>query len=333
MVYTEPDRLQHLVWDESTLREHYEQLDAMLGDAIDHVAATDGTLYVVSDHGFGPVDRTAHLNTILRDHGFLQPADGGIRGLLSRIGVTKDRTLTGLNRLGISEKDIVRHLPDEIVDSAAATIPGNHGLFDVNHATTQAFAHGMGNIYVNTTDRFASGTVAPADRDDVKRKIRAVFEGATDPETGESPLTVVDGDDEFPTDPDAPDLVVQANGRYTLDGSLASDPFDATSKAGDHKPEGIFLAWGEDIATGVTPTDVTVYDFAPTVLHGLGKPVPHDTDGRVLTEIFQPDSPPAETDVERHDYETDDRATADDDTTEDDFTEVENRLKGLGYME
>ena len=335
MVYTEPDRLQHLVWDESVLRDHYKRLDEMLGDAIDHVEATGGTLYVVSDHGFGPVDRTANLNTILRDEGYLQPAgQGGVRGLLSRLGVTKSRTLDGLNRLGISEDDLVRLLPEDLVDSAAATIPGDHGLFDVNHAETRAFAHGMGNIYINTTDRFESGIVAPEDCDAVKREVRRTFESATDPKTGETPLRVVDGAEEFPTDPDAPDLVVQAGDRYTVNtGSLTADGFaDATKYVADHKPEGIFLAWGPDVAAGATPEDATVYDFAPTVLHGLGEPVPHDTDGRVLSEIFRPDSPPSEADVRRFDYEDGDRpSTAEQD--EDDFSDVEDRLKGLGYME
>ena len=62
IVYTEPDRLQHLVWDLEVMLEHYKLLDEMLGDAIDHVERDGGTLYVVSDHGFGPVKRQANLN-------------------------------------------------------------------------------------------------------------------------------------------------------------------------------------------------------------------------------------------------------------------------------
>ena len=334
MVYTEPDRLQHLVWDESVLREHYEQLDEMLGDAIDHVEATGGTLYVVSDHGFGPVDRDANLNTILRDEGYLQPAtEEGSRRLLGRLGLTKERVLGVLDRVGITPADLVQYLPRRLVDSAAATIPGDHGLFDVNHAETRAFAHGMGNIYINTTDRFESGIVAPEDRDAVKQEVRRTFESATDPKTGETPLRVVDGAEEFPTDPDAPDLVVQAGDRYTVNGSLAADPFTPASKAGDHKPEGIFLAWGPDVAAGATPEDATVYDFAPTVLHGLGEPVPHDTDGHVLSEIFRPDSPPGEAAVEYLDYGGQERTDGRENEGEDDFSDVEDRLKGLGYME
>jgi predicted AlkP superfamily phosphohydrolase/phosphomutase len=336
IVYTEPDRLQHLIWDEAVLRDHYTKLDAMLGDAIDHVEETGGTLYVVSDHGFGPITRTANLNSILRDAGMLEPAgESGLRGLLSKAGVNKERTLAALSRVGIQKNDIVRLLPETVVGSAAAAIPGDHGLFDVNHSETRAFAHGMGNIYVNTTERFDDGTVPPGERAAVKTELRSLFDSATDSATGEKPLTVVDGDEEFPNDPTAPDLVVEAADGYRIDtGSLPQSGFgEPDAYVADHKPEGIFLAWGPDVAAGTTPTDATVYDFTPTVLHGLGNPVPHDADGRVLTEIFDPDSPPANTDVERFDYESGDRAAATDGETDDDLSDVEDRLRGLGYME
>jgi arylsulfatase A-like enzyme len=87
------------------------------------------------------------------------------------------------------------------------------------------------------------------------------------------------------------------------------------------------------VAAGVTPEDATVYDFAPTVLHGLGKPIPHDADGRVLTEIFQSDSPPGTAAVESLDYGGQDRADGREKEDDDDFSDVEDRLKGLGYME
>jgi hypothetical protein len=60
--------------------------------------------------------------------------------------------------------------------------------------------------------------------------------------------------------------------------------------------------------------------------------VPEDAGGRVLTEIFRPGSPPAETEV-RTTATAERSADESADDEDDDFSGVEERLKGLGYME
>ena len=78
------------------------------------------------------------------------------------------------------------------------------------------------------------------------------------------------------------------------------------------------------------PTDASVVDVAPTVLHGVGEAVPADADGRVLDGIFAADSPTA-----KHEVATVEAASAGtaSDAADDDFGDVEDRLRGLGYME
>jgi len=98
--------------------------------------------------------------------------------------------------------------------------------------------------------------------------------------------------------------------------------------AAAHENEGIFLAWGPTIEIGATPTDATVYDFAPTVLHSLGRPVPELSDGRVLSEIFATGSKPAQESVETKCYSGGDSAV----DIDDNFDDVEDRLKELGYL-
>lgn len=56
----------------------YERMDALLGEVLP--AADDDTLVLVcSDHGFAPFGRQFHLNTWLRDHGYLALRDGAAR--------------------------------------------------------------------------------------------------------------------------------------------------------------------------------------------------------------------------------------------------------------
>lgn len=326
-VYTEPDRLQHLIWNEPTLLEHYRQLDEILGDVMAYAEKQNAALFVVSDHGFGPISTFVHLNSILRDEGYLTPKGGGTRGVLSRAGITKSRVMGSLDRLGIEDM-LVDQLPQSVLDRVATQVPGSHGLYDVNFEATEAFAHGTRNIYINDTERFAKGTVEPERKDELKEELVALFESVVDPTTGETVLTVHDGSELFPTDERSPDLVLYGDDGYLTSTALKSDQFtDSGGMAGAHRSEGIFLSWGPTIRAGEV-ADANVVDVAPTILHAIGEPIPDDTDGTVL-DIFTPESAPDREPVETQSY----RATREGKTTHRDTSEVEDRLRGLGYIE
>lgn len=327
--YTEPDRLQHLIWDREILLDHYRKLDRILGEVIEYVAAADGTLFVVSDHGFGPIDKRITPNATLEAEGLLRrERPSGTGSLLERVGLTKDRLRDTLDRVGLDEDVLIKkYLPRSLVDRLAATVPGDHYLYDLEHAETQAFAHEFGNLYINDTERFTDGAVDPAAVPEVKAELVSVLESLTDPETGEAVLDVHDGDDVFPRDPDSPDLVLEPASGYAVSFSLSEEPFVEPQADADHESEGVFLAWGPAIEAASRPTAASVVDVAPTVLHHCGYPIPHRADGRVLTEIFATDIPEAEIDTHAYDRAGEDR------TVEEDFEDVQERLKGLGYME
>lgn len=67
------------------------------------------------------------------------------------------------------------------------------------------------------------------------------------------------------------------------------DEFIDCALNGDHILEGVFIIWGEDVKKGVQLVDMKNYDVTPTILYLFGLPVAKDTDGRVLTEVFDPD--------------------------------------------
>ncbi|ADQ69321.1 hypothetical protein C499_12165 [Halogeometricum borinquense DSM 11551] len=330
-VYVAPDRLQHLIWDEETLREHYGKLDEILGDVMAYCEERDSNLYVVSDHGFAPIEKVISVNRILADEGLLTVKDSdGTRGALSSIGLNKARVQSALKSVGITDEKLVRSLPKSVVDFFAERIPGSHGLYDVEFDRTDAFLHGLGSVYINDTERFEQGTVPPTAVERTKCEVIGVLEAATDPETGDSLLTVHDGDELFPNDPEAPDIVVEAKDGYHVEpklGERAVEP--ATDIAAYHRPEGIFFAWGDDVRSGATVEDAEVVDVAPTVLHSLGQEIPEMADGRVLAEMFRSDSEPATTAVQTGRYAKREGAKA----TETDTETVEDRLRGLGYME
>lgn len=331
-VFTAPDRLQHLCWDEETLLSFYGLLDDVLGDVMAVVDDADATLYVVSDHGFGPIDRSVAPNTVLAEEGLLTPkGNGNARGLLERVGLTREAVLAGLDRVGIDEDALVRYLPESLVHMAGEQLPGDHALYDVDFGETVAFVGAHGTVYVNTTDRFDEGAVTPDDVPAVKRAVTDALDGVCDPETGARAVTVHDGDDLFPRDDDSPDLLLEYGEDYTSTTSLRDERFgDSGTYAATHRSQGIFLAWGANVDPGVRVTGAHVTDVAPTVLHGTGTAVP-DVDGRVLNEVFAPGTSPATTPVRvADDHAEREQVRAADDTG---FDDVEERLQGLGYID
>ena len=327
-VYTAPDRLQHLIWDTDVILDHYRELDEVLGDVIDYVADRDANLFVLSDHGFGPVSETMHLNAFLAREGYLQRKENaGTRGAFDRLGINKQRVSSLLSRAGL-EDILIKLLPDRLLDDIASSIPGEHGMYDVDFSETYAFAYSGNLVYVNDALRFDDGVIAPAARDGVKKEVKATLEMTRHPETGEPFLDVYDGSKLFPTDPKAPDLVVVGPPGTDIHSSLSPEVFTpATERAASHRQTGIFLAMGPNIAT-TTITDATVYDLLPTLLHGIDRPIPRDGDGKIL-DIYEPDSPPATRRPRTEAY----RRGSTVDSVSENFDDVEDRLRGLGYIE
>ena len=328
--FTAPDRLQHLIWDEDVILDHYRELDAVLAEVTDYCDRLGATLYVVSDHGFGPVSRIVNVNRALADAGLLTVRDAtGVRAALSRTGVTKSRVLDALSRVGIDDETLVDRLPGRVVDRVARAVPGDHALYDADAERTRAFLHGLGSVYVNDTARFDDGAVDLADVDRVKAEVMTTLSALTDPETGDPVLSVTDGDELNPEDEFAPDVVVEGLPGYHVKPGLADEAVvDADGIAGYHRPEGVFFARGPSIAPGARVEGASVVDVAPTLLHGLGEPVPTAAQGRVLTEAFEPGSPPATRGVTERDRGASDAATDGPGSDE----AVEERLRGLGYL-
>ena len=337
-VFTAPDRLQHLIWDEDVLLDHYRRLDDALATALAYAERRSANLFVVSDHGFGPVDTVVSVNRVLERGGYLTRRENtGTRGILERVGITKGSVSSWIDRMGLDEDQIVDAVPQPFVDMASIQIPGDRALYDVNYEETRAFVHGDGCLYVNDAERFDHGTVDPSAVSAVKREIRELLASVEDPETGRSVLRVSDGDELFPGDDGSPDLVVEAVDGYEAQVPLTDETFHSTeTKAAGHRSEGIFLARGPDIQAGSVPDGATVVDVAPTVLHLCGEPIPAAADGRVLEEVVSPGSPVADAPIETRRYGDDPAAAGDDHTAAAptaDAGDVEQRLRGLGYLE
>ncbi len=330
-VYTAPDRLQHLIWDDGPMLDHYKRLDEILGEVMAYTDRQDANLFVISDHGFGSISKFVQLNAVLSNEGYLTRKEQSTsQSSLERLGVTKSAILETMQKLGMDTGNVVNALPKSLVDRVATQVPGDHALYDVDFTETVAFAHGPSNIYVNDTERFDRGIVAPEEVPAIKRELESILSAVTDPETGNRALTVTDGDELFPTDETAPDLIAVGRDGYEEKTKLTDDVFTpAGAKAASHRSQGVFFAYGPGIDPQASPTELSVVDVAPTVLHSIGEPIPEAVDGTACTEC----TTTAESPTTRAVAQSPTAGTDGADDQADDFDDVEDRLRGLGYME
>src|SRR5581483_8869577 len=73
------DLIQHMFWNpglnkdasvQNAISDVYKRMDKLVGDVMTKMPA-DTTLVILSDHGFCPFKRAIHINSWLRDNGFL----------------------------------------------------------------------------------------------------------------------------------------------------------------------------------------------------------------------------------------------------------------------
>jgi hypothetical protein len=174
----------------------------------------------------------------------------------------------------------------------------------VDWSKTRAYSITYGGINVNLRGREPSGSVEPSEYEHVRQEIikralqirdkegRQVIEGAYRvEELYDNPSSI-----------SFPDIVLKFKdlkyrNRVNINLGLSSDVFTKWEDSGGHKSEGIFLAYGSGIKSGYKLNSAKIHDLVPTILHIFGLPIPRDVDGRVLKEIFQEGSEPANREV------------------------------------
>jgi predicted AlkP superfamily phosphohydrolase/phosphomutase len=309
---------------------------------------TDTTLLIMSDHGQGPRPRhQVALNDWLRAHGYLAlrpratqttPVSRvlGRIGLsweswkrfLDRIGVFEKARLFYRQRLSIHSKNLIRgSMPREQLD---------YYDIDWTHTRAAAVIHDVSpwqGIWINTGDDSHPATVGAAEYEALRDELIRALGQLTDPADGHPLVERVYRREELYKGDYlhlAPDLYVRLTddhtGVTTMGHPALVSPAPTIRRNGQHRDNGLVFGVGPGVTTGKR-VDGRIEDIAPTVLHLLGLPVPTDMDGRVLTEMF---SDPADvTYTEPSAFSAPEELVLSDEERE----QVEQRLKGLGYLE
>lgn len=342
VVFQSTDFAQHRLWKyldqpghplRDALLGMYRSIDGLVGEASELLGA-DGTVVVVSDHGFGPHPRTfVRTDRVLADAGLLQ-ASGSAVG-----GETITRALRRAPALRRALRRLLGRLPGAARDRIAAQATG---ASRVDWARSQAYriplyppAEG---IVVNLRGRQEQGAVEPgADYERVRDRIISVMQELRDPATGEPVVQWARRrEDVFAGDhlEEAPDVVVLFQPAYKgasgLDELFEPVPGQILDEySGVHAMEGIFAAAGRGIRQGVDLGTRSILDVAPTLLALLGRPVPADADGSVMEGALENAAAvrTGEATARDRDDTGDAALTAEEEAT------LEESLRALGYLE
>jgi predicted AlkP superfamily phosphohydrolase/phosphomutase len=116
---------------------------------------------------------------------------------------------------------------------------------------------------------------------------------------------------------------------YYSEGDVPEEVFEPSGWAsGNHKPDGLFCAWGPDIRAGEFREGTSINDIMPTILGLMDIPIPDDVDGEVLRDIVRPGRRLRSRWTEATQYVSAAR-TSDAETDR----AIEERLRGLGYLQ
>lgn len=309
-VFTETDLVQHKYWAgiDSRHPEHlhfeerlktliydvYRRLDEAVGTLVNALPG-GGTVFLISDHGFGPFYQSFSLPLWLKEMGYLALADAGVktavRSILKKIGLIKRaqemKSLFSRWRFRLQGKTGIRSLREDDV------LTGRNMLARIDWDRTRAYSTPDYGVRLNLKGREAGGIVSPGIeesllKEEIKRNLgrltysngRPVFEAVlTKEEAYSGPWVDRAADIIMPIDYAAAPPVPE-KWPYTL-----THP----SLNGTHSPFGILIAHGAGIRKGAEIPEAGVTDVTPTILSYFGVPPAEDMDGRIMEELFEGD--------------------------------------------
>ncbi|RLI09569.1 hypothetical protein DRO32_00355 [Candidatus Bathyarchaeota archaeon] len=313
LVFTTPDRLFHPLWslmDPSSeppgskkarkivelLNRYWLELDSTIGALVEFFRPS--LTLVVSDHGFGPKKGTFFANECLLRNGFLSVRPGLKTHALISFCHLLVHTYYLLGQAGLfqglysvaNEAFGLRKLWDYLLKYFEMA-----SLKHVDWGRTYAFscAHtpAFGHAYLNLAGREPEGVI-PSSR---YEEVRELVIGCLEDVGKEHGLEVrARRREELYSGPYvglAPDVIIEVDGSSCEFNSNLGLPFVFGSyltdlkTSGTHRPYGIFVAYGPDLASDSPPKEVSIYDVMPTIMDYYGLEAPEDLDGRAIPGV------------------------------------------------
>lgn len=320
VVFMETDLVQHFLWGERErcILPLYMEIDKMIGVLIESLREED-TIIILSDHGFGPIQKTLYLNSWLKKRKYLAAKK---QWLCSQ----EDSDEEVFHRK--EGPPLLKRIKWKLFKRRSVIDWRNTKAYFIN---TGQF-HG---IRINLMGREPEGIVRGEEYKNLCNRIIMDLQAWMDKEENKRVITNVFRREEIYSGPyvnQAPDIIFIPDYEYILSDRIRDHIFKKRKDGrGVHRREGIFIMYGPGIQKGKKIEGAHIMDIAPTILYLLDVPIPKEFDGKVLTEAIHPYW------IQQNPINFKDMALSIEgqrvmmSLTEEE--EIQKRLRGLGYIE
>ncbi len=362
--FHQTDWIQHKLWPDierachsenndiraERVREVYQCVDDCLGTVVQHTAACEPMIVVLSDHGFGRQRGCLYPNHYLKSWGYLHsatdtpPPNDPLKSIKDVFRQSRSSYVRTAYRAAVRAKHKVSGQQpsteyEKYSEKYKSWVDLNRDNSekrgrDIDWARTRVVAvetYHCAILYVNVFGRGPLGLVQPGpEYDAIISDLISRFNELRDPGSGEKLIArAARGCDVYPAaGPNVllPDVMLIPAEGWNCCETINIDPESASSEESMHHPSGVLITAGKGIQPRRNGLQPTLVDVAPTVLHALGLPVPTDMEGRVLQEVFASPQPVSFEEI-------DNALVAGESAYSSEETEViEQRLRGLGYI-
>lgn len=288
--------------------ELFKYIDEQLGWFMANLPP-ETNLYIVSDHGFKTYDKTFYFNKWLEQEGYLVTKSADASSFHQAISKQDEQRANIQNhkrlklrinkntlRL-ISKNKRIEKCAEWFYHSVAKPFLPIKISLDVIidfSKTKVCFPKGrtMTAIYINDGRKYKNGL--PMNdayylqlRNEIIHKLKVLRGPDGQPVT---PRVYTKEEIYGNNVPErCPDIFYDF-GNYWFVGQFHSSELFIDEISNKHDANGIFLAWGPDIKTGVELPEQNIADVTPTLLHDLDEAVPTYMDGKVM-EVFKKTKP------------------------------------------
>jgi predicted AlkP superfamily phosphohydrolase/phosphomutase len=365
VVFMATDEIQHAFWDcmligdndplyrfRDVIRDVYCRADKAIGNLIDQASedkmGRDLIVFIVSDHGAGPLRWVLNLNRYLYETGFLQ-FSSNVKSSLQKIKSSGYKTIVHAYRRYIPARFRLlfrSHLDIEKFEYLKGNLETTLLTNNIDWRHTKAYVLGAGgSIFINLRGREPEGIVEPGtEYEQVCQELMDSLVQIRDPDTNQPIVKTIYRRDQLfhgPHSDEAPDLIVEwldysiwGRGRYDIHAPIYEKhthvDLSDIPLSSSHRPEGILIVNGKGIRKSEKIKGASLADLAPTILSQVDLPTPSYMDGSILFDMM--------TDEENNHINNFPPYTVNDQTkkcfhyTSEEEKMVIDRLRSLGYF-